>query len=106
MGPAPPLNDPLFLAMVPDAELLRVITEGRIVTPGQKSPMPAFAQDRGGALTGAQVKVLTDGIKERWGPPASPSGSVPAYLGPAAGGGGNKDEGARVFALACAGCHA
>ena len=29
LGPAPPLNDPIFLAIVPDAELLRVITEGR-----------------------------------------------------------------------------
>ena len=38
LGPAPPLNDPLFLAIVPDAELLRVITEGRAVTPAQKSP--------------------------------------------------------------------
>src|SRR5262252_6151177 len=48
LGPAPPLNDPLFLAIVPDAELLRVITEGRSVTPVQKSPMPAFARERGG----------------------------------------------------------
>src|SRR5581483_1790825 len=69
LGPAPPLNDPVFLAIVPNAELLRVITEGRAVTPAQKSPMPASAQDRGGPLTDAQVKALADGIKERWGPP-------------------------------------
>jgi cytochrome c oxidase cbb3-type subunit III len=105
LGPGPPLNDPIFLAIVPDAELLRVIAEGRTVTPGQKSPMPAFARDRGGPLTGAQVKVLADGIKKRWGPPASPSGSLPVYHEPAAAGVGNKDEGARVFARACAGCH-
>jgi mono/diheme cytochrome c family protein len=67
--------------------------------------MPAFAHDRGGPLTGEQVKVLAEGIKKHWGSPASPSGSLPAYIGPAAAGGGNKDEGARVFARACAGCH-
>jgi mono/diheme cytochrome c family protein len=155
LGPAPPLNDPIFLAIVPDAELLRVIREGRSVTPGQKSPMPAFAHEKGGPLTGAQVKALAEGIKKHWELPASPSGSLPAYIGPAAADGGRKDhiepigppkgasdnpskegdggrkdhieligppkgapvnppvgaragrkeEGARVFARACAGCH-
>jgi mono/diheme cytochrome c family protein len=104
LGPAPPLNDPIFLAIVPDAELLRVITEGRTVTPEQKSPMPAFARDRGGSLTGAQVKVLADGIKKHWRPTASPPGLLPAYIGAAADR-RNRDEGARVFARACIECH-
>jgi cytochrome c oxidase cbb3-type subunit 3/ubiquinol-cytochrome c reductase cytochrome c subunit len=104
LGPAPPLNDPIFLAIVPDTALLRVIADGRSVTPGQKTPMPAFAQEKGGPLTGAQVKVLADGIKKRWEPSASPSHSLPTYLGPAASG-GNKEEGLRAFARACAGCH-
>jgi cytochrome c oxidase cbb3-type subunit III len=103
LGPAPPLNDPIFLAIVPDAELLRVIAKGRTVTPGQKSPMPAFAQDRGGPLTGAQVKVLAEGIKKRW-KSGTPPGSLPGYIG-AAVSGGKKEEGARVFARACARCH-
>jgi cytochrome c oxidase cbb3-type subunit 3 len=105
LGPAPPLNGPLFLAIVPDAELLRVISEGRAVSPAQKSPMPAFARDRGGPLTAAQVRVLAEGIKKRWGPAAYPAGEVPAYLAPAGTACGNKDEGAQVFARACAGCH-
>jgi cytochrome c oxidase cbb3-type subunit 3/ubiquinol-cytochrome c reductase cytochrome c subunit len=105
LGPGPPLNDPLFLAIVPNAELLRVITEGRAVTPAQKSPMPAFAESRGGPLTDAQVKVLAEGIKTRWGPPASPGESLPPYLGSAGNSGGSKDAGGRVFARACAGCH-
>ncbi len=130
LGPAPPLNDALFLAIVPDAELLRVIREGRAVTPSQKSPMPAFALGEGSplspaqarawaelkaetqadprqqaALTPAQVQALAAGIKKRWGPPASPPGSVPPYLAPAGTSSGKKDEGARVFARACAGCH-
>jgi len=130
LGPAPPLNDPLFLAIVPDAELLRVIREGRAVTPGQKSPMPAFSLGEGRSfspaqarvwaelkdeihaapkqqspLTAAQVRVLAEGIKKRWGPPASPAGSVPPYLMAAETKAGKKDEGARAFARACADCH-
>jgi cytochrome c oxidase cbb3-type subunit 3 len=104
LGPAPPLNDPMFLAIVPNEELLRVITEGRAVTPPQKSPMPAFLRERGGPLTAAQVKALAEGIKERWGPNRSEVQAMPPYLAPA-GAHGNKDEGARGFARACAGCH-
>jgi len=130
LGPAPPLNDPLFLAIVPDAELLRVITEGRAVTATQRSPMPAFRLGKGAPLTAAQakvwaelkaemhidprqqnpltdtqVKVLAEGIKKRWGAAAPAAGSVPPYLAPKKAGGGNTKEGLRVFARACAGCH-
>jgi mono/diheme cytochrome c family protein len=105
LGPAPPLNDPIFRAIVPDGELLHVITEGRTVVAGQKSPMPAFAQDRGGPLTDAQVKALAEGIKKHWQWEVDPSVSPPAYIGKAAAGAGNKDKGARVFTRACAGCH-
>jgi mono/diheme cytochrome c family protein len=129
LGPAPPLNDSLFLAIVPDAELLRVIGEGRSVSPGQKSPMPAFSLGEGSSLspeqaqvwaqlkaeiqatpkqqtplTAAQVQVLAEGIKQRWGPPVAP-GSAPPYLLPADTSAGKKDAGARAFARACAGCH-
>jgi cytochrome c oxidase cbb3-type subunit III len=130
LGPAPPLNDPIFLAIVPEAELLRVITEGRAVTPAQKSPMPAFRLGKGASLTAAQVKVwaelkeethadpkqpsvltaaqvkvLAEGIKQRWKAATPAAGSVPPYLSPTRAGGGNREEGARVFARACAGCH-
>jgi cytochrome c oxidase cbb3-type subunit III len=129
LGPAPPLNDPLFLAIVPDAELVRVISEGRAVTPGQKSLMPAFGLAKGGRLTdeqakawaelkdgmksvpkqhstlsAAQIKVLADGIKKHWTAATPAAGSVPPYL-PPAGVAGSKEEGIRVFARACAGCH-
>jgi cytochrome c oxidase cbb3-type subunit 3/ubiquinol-cytochrome c reductase cytochrome c subunit len=104
LGPAPPLNDPLFLAIVSDAELLRVISEGRAVTAAQRSPMPAFARAGGGPLTGAQVKALAEGIKKRWG--AAPSGvASPPLLSPDGTKGGDRDEGAGVFARSCAGCH-
>jgi cytochrome c oxidase cbb3-type subunit 3 len=105
LGPAPPLNDPIFLAIVPDGELGRVIGQGRMVTPGQKSLMPAFAHERGGPLTDAQVKVLAGGIKKQWGQAAPPSSGLPAYQAPAEAGKANQDEGARIFARACAECH-
>jgi mono/diheme cytochrome c family protein len=58
LGPAPPLNDPLFRADVEEKELKRVISSGR---PG--TPMPAFAADKGGPLTPAQVQLLVYEIK-------------------------------------------
>jgi mono/diheme cytochrome c family protein len=56
-------------------------------------------------LTAAQVQVLAEGIKKRWGPPASSTGAVPPYLAPKETDPKKKDEGTRVFARACAGCH-
>jgi cytochrome c oxidase cbb3-type subunit III len=108
LGPAPPLNDAIFLAIVPDAELLRVVREGRNVNPAQKTPMPGFAQILGGPLTDAQVKVLSEGIKKRWQGSTTAStqqSSLPAYFADKAVGNGNKEEGVRLFARACAGCH-
>jgi cytochrome c oxidase cbb3-type subunit 3/ubiquinol-cytochrome c reductase cytochrome c subunit len=104
LGPAPSLNDPIFLAIVPDSELLHVISEGRAATAAQRSPMPAFARARGGPLSDAQVLVLADGIKKRWGPAAS-GASAPPYQSPAGTRSGNLEQGARVFARACAACH-
>src|SRR5262249_51061003 len=102
LGPAPPLNDPLFLAIVPDEELLRVIREGRAVGPTQKTPMPAFARDKGGPLTARQVEALAKGIKARWGGPP-PEAKPPPYLAPKEA--GDKARGAKLFDLACATCH-
>ena len=108
LGPAPPLNDPIFLAIVPDAELLRVVREGRNVSSAQKTPMPGFVQNLGGTLTDAQVKVLAEGIKKRWQSSTTAptqSSSLPAYVADKTAAGGNKEEGMRVFARACANCH-
>jgi mono/diheme cytochrome c family protein len=104
LGPAPPLNDPIFLAIVPDAELLHVISEGRAVTAAQKSAMPAFARARGGPLSDAQVQVLAEGLKKRWAPAPS-TDALPPYQSPAGTKNASIGTGARVFARACAGCH-
>jgi cytochrome c oxidase cbb3-type subunit III len=103
LGPAPPLNDPIFLAIIPDAELLRVIQAGRHGT-----PMPAFLRARGGPLTDAQVKVLADGIKSRWKPSGPPDEALPDYLAstenapPSA---SQDPHAVEIFGRACAGCH-
>jgi mono/diheme cytochrome c family protein len=104
LGPAPPLNDPLFATIVSDAELLRVIRDGRAGT-----PMPAFSQANGGSLTDAQVKLLADGVKSHWHSAIEMENTPPAYAI-------DKDEGLKstpedlarrmeIFGRACAGCH-
>ena len=57
-GPAPPLNDALFLSLIPDETLLSVIRDGR---PG--TPMPAFAVEQGGTLTAEQIQIIAKGVK-------------------------------------------
>jgi mono/diheme cytochrome c family protein len=99
LGPAPPLNDKIFLDGVPNDVLLEVITDGRMGT-----PMPAFAHEQGGMLTAEQVKVLAEGIKPHWGGTAEPRPGLPSYLTPK-GAKGNREAGVKLFATACAGCH-
>jgi cytochrome c oxidase cbb3-type subunit 3 len=104
-GPAPPLNDQLFLQIVPDEVLGDVIRRGRMGT-----PMPAFATDHGGTLSEKQVQVLAAGLKSNWLPiKKNVVTEPPPYLAdstPAADRGGDlPPSGAEVFAQACAGCH-
>jgi cytochrome c oxidase cbb3-type subunit 3 len=128
LGPAPPLNAPLFRAIVPEDELQAILTRGR-----KNTLMPAFAQENGGTLTAAQIQVLVKeikgipykvfekqeagvakvevapdagGIPPKWGTPAKVPNGVPSYREPSDGSGaGNKAKGALVFARACAACH-
>jgi cytochrome c oxidase cbb3-type subunit 3/ubiquinol-cytochrome c reductase cytochrome c subunit len=98
-GPGPPLNDPLFLAIIPDDELRRVIVEGRTGT-----PMTAFAKDRVGPLTEKQIDIVAKGIRQRWAAPDKAIGHPPPYLLSAAKS-GDKKTGLKVFARDCAMCH-
>ena len=124
-GPAPPLNDPLFRAIVPPAELQKVLEHGR---PG--TPMPPFARENGGSLSKEQIQVLVHEIKgeayrivekreeggvkveivadeqgmaPRWGRVAPAPADVPAYTPPETV--GNVDRGKKQFARACSSCH-
>jgi mono/diheme cytochrome c family protein len=106
LGPALPLNDKLFLALMPDAEIKRVITAGRDGT-----LMPAFAVDHGGQLVEEQVDVLAKGIRQRWGSvEPAPKGAPPYLISPrdsASGSSGHGDQnaGVAVFRRACVTCH-
>lgn len=98
LGPAPPLNDKLFLDLVPDDELKRIVAEGR---PG--TLMPGFAANKGGQLTAEQILLIAEGIKTRWGPiEPAPAGTPPYRL---EAGKPDRDAGLEVFARACACCH-
>lgn len=104
LGPAPPLNDEMFLSLISNAQLAQIIADGR---PG--TLMPAFAAANGGSLTGEQVKILADGIKPRWGTAARTAAQLPPLFpastrhdeAPA----GTTTLGLKAFARACAGCH-
>src|SRR5438270_9790462 len=52
-GPARPLNDPLYLAVIPKEVLQQTIENGR---PG--TSMPAWARSQGGPLTAKQITAL------------------------------------------------
>jgi cytochrome c oxidase cbb3-type subunit 3 len=104
LGPAPPLNDATFLAIIPDAELQHVINDGRAGT-----PMPAFAQKSGGPLTEAQVKSLVEGIKANWKPATPLEEAPPVYqltkTDNSQSASGTRGRGGEVYARACANCH-
>lgn len=100
-GPAPSLNDKLFLALVTEADLEQIAAGGR-----KGTLMPTFASANGGPLTTPQVKALAKGIKQRWGSKDPAPKDAPAYHAPAAASAsGSKQDGLKVFARACAGCH-
>jgi cytochrome c oxidase cbb3-type subunit 3 len=96
-GPAPSLNDPLFLSIFSDKQLLDILHNGR---PG--TLMPAFSRKEGGLLSDAQIKALAAGIRATWakaeGIPANP----PPYL---ASGPGDPAAGQVKFETYCADCH-
>jgi mono/diheme cytochrome c family protein len=101
LGPAPPLNDPLFLAIISHEELVRVITDGRAGT-----PMPAFARKHQGTLTDEQIQIIAEGLAKHWKGDRPPDEKLPQYAvaaePPSA---AEVERGAKVFARACADCH-
>jgi cytochrome c oxidase cbb3-type subunit 3 len=98
LGPAPPIGDPVYLAIVDDDTLRKVISKGR---PG--TPMSAFAESEGGMLTGKQVDAIVNGMRQAWGKTDVLQGvTPPPYAAKAA---GNPEVGQMVFVLVCASCH-
>lgn len=96
-GAARPLNDALYLAVIPRQAMHDVVEYGRGGT-----SMPAWAKSEGGPLTEEQVNVLVDGIYSHWGKPQQFSGTqLPTYAAT----GGNGSNGAKLFARSCFMCH-
>jgi len=98
LGPAPPIGDPVYLALVDDDTLRNTISKGR---PG--TAMSAFAQSEGGMLTSKQVDAIVQGMRQRWGQSnVLQSGTAPPYAAKAP---GNSQHGAAAFTTFCASCH-
>ncbi len=104
-GAARPLNDPIYLALVPPERLRQIIAEGVPST-----AMPAFATSAGGALTEAQIEALVSDMLTRWSQPSTGQAlELPPYdaAKPVADGvsPGDPERGREVYTMACAGCH-
>jgi len=99
-GPARPLNDAVYLAIVPKAELAKVITYGR---PG--TAMPAWAVSQGGPLTDRQVQALVNGMEQNWAKPVNFGGATPPSYAQPAGETGDADAGKKLFGRDCFACH-
>jgi mono/diheme cytochrome c family protein len=97
-APGRPLNNALYLAIIPKDEIKKVITYGRAGT-----GMPAWAVSQGGPLTDKQVDALVNGI-ESWGKRVDFHGATPPpYSGDPSK--GNVDNGRKLFAKDCFACH-
>lgn len=96
-GPAPSLNDPLFLSIFSDKQLLEIIHNGR---PG--TLMPAFSRKEGGLLSDAQIKVLAAGIRSKWATGKDVPANPPPYLASSP---GDPTAGQTKFETYCADCH-
>ncbi len=98
LGASRPLNDPVYLALVPRERLREVIARG---IPG--TAQPALGASAGGTLTDAQVDALVRGLIDTWGRPDAVKGvELPPYAAPGA---GDAERGRGVFNTACAACH-
>jgi cytochrome c oxidase cbb3-type subunit III len=97
-GAAIALADPVYLAIVDDATLRRVASDGI-----PRTSMPAFAQSGGGLLTEKQIDVIVSGIRERWSKADALAGSVPPPYASAES--GDASRGSKVYETYCQSCH-
>src|ERR1700733_14464594 len=97
-GAAIALANPVYLAIVDDATLRRVASNGI-----QGTSMPAFAQSAGGMLTDKQIDLIVRGMRERWSKPDALQGVVPPPYSPTEL--GDASRGAQVYDTHCQACH-
>ena len=97
-GAALSLGDPVYLAIVDDATLRKVVSRGVAGT-----SMPAFAKSAGGMLTEHQVDLIIRGIRERFSKPNALGGFTPPPYTTAEP--GDPARGAAVYETFCSSCH-
>ena len=97
-GAAIALANPVYLAIVDEASMRKVIANGIHGT-----SMSAFAQSAGGMLTDKQIDVITSGILANWSQKGILNGSNPPSY--AANTAGNAGHGELVYETYCASCH-
>jgi cytochrome c oxidase cbb3-type subunit III len=97
-GAAIALADPIYLAIVDEPSMRKVIANGVHGT-----SMPAFAQNAGGMLTDKQIAVISSGIFSQWAQRGILEGSDrPSY---APRNPGTAADGELVYRAYCASCH-
>jgi len=98
-GPGRPLNNALYLALIPKETLQHTIENG---VPG--TAMPAWARSQGGPLYPNQVVALVNGMEQNWGKGANLNGAtLPSYS--AGNQTGDANHGKRLFVRDCFMCH-
>jgi len=112
-GAARSLNDPLYMAFVPDDALKQVVSQGQTGT-----NMPAFSQKFGGVLTDRQIELIVSGMRASWSKPDDFKGlQIPTYSASTTHTNGSvfnhastgtsitANAGASVYQTYCASCH-
>jgi len=96
-GAAIAMNNPIYLALIDDASMRRVIAAG---IPG--TAMPPFAQSAGGSLTDHQIDIVIAGIRKKWAGAPDAAAGAPPYSASTP---GDPNSGAQVYAASCQSCH-
>ena len=96
-GAAIAMNNPVYLAIIDDASMRRVIALGVPDT-----AMPPFATTAGGSLTDKQIEIVIDGIRKSWAGTGNSASGAPPYAGTDA---GNSNRGAELYSANCQSCH-
>jgi cytochrome c oxidase cbb3-type subunit III len=97
-GAAIALANPVYLALVDDTAIRKVIANG---APG--SAMPAFAESAGGFLTDAQIDVITKEIRSRWSKQGVlDTATAPSYAPKSP---GDAQRGKVTYKTYCESCH-
>jgi cytochrome c oxidase cbb3-type subunit III len=97
-GAAIALADPVYLAIIDEATMRKVVANGV-----RGTSMPAFAQSAGGMLTDKQVDAITSGVFSHWTRKGILAGANPPSY--AARTTGDSAQGELVYGTYCAACH-